>query len=137
MNRLFQASNAESLTETISSESPLRFLHSYQESLNVAFFVPNTGTTTVRYFILNSSYASLYLPGSDNESVKAVSLSNDYPDYTCLYSERMSEKTLAFSAVYQYQRRKSRYPPRLFHLRIFTGQQRSRLTAGFRMSTGH
>lgn len=103
MNRLFQASNAESLTETISSENPLRFLHSYQESLNVAFFVPNTGTTTVRYFILNSSYASLYLPGSDNESVKAVSLSNDYPDYTCLYSERMSEKTLAFSAVYQYQ----------------------------------
>lgn len=104
MSGLFQSKEPGLLTEEISARTAQCFIHTYKETLNIAFFVPNTGQTTVRYYVKNAADVRLSTSGKEDEELAdAVSLNGDYPDYTCLYSQNISEGSFHFTAVYQYQ----------------------------------
>lgn len=103
MDGLFQAQTDAVLTETMYADNSMRFTHRYQEPLNLAFFVPNTGKTLVRYFVKTPDNAVLYISNGSDGLTQASSLSNDYAGYTCLFSQSMSGGTLDFTASYQYQ----------------------------------
>jgi len=103
MDGLFQSQTNDVLTETVYADNSMRFTHRYQEPLNLAFFVPNTGSTLVRYFVKTPDNAALFI-SNDNDGLAPVSsLSNDYAGYDCLFSQSMSGGVLDFTASYQYQ----------------------------------
>lgn len=103
MDGLFQSQTNEVLAESIYADNSMRFTHRYQEPLNLAFFVPNTGKTLVRYFVKTPANAVLLISDGNGGLTPASSLSNDYAGYTCLFSQSMSGGTLDFTASYQYQ----------------------------------
>ncbi len=103
MRGLFQSQTNEMLSESIFADNSMQITHHYQEPLNLAFFVPNKGQTTVRYFIRTPERASLYYSAGNGSLIPAESLSNDYGGYTCLFSQSMSVGTLDFTVSYQYQ----------------------------------
>ncbi len=103
MDGLFQSQTDKMLNETIYADNAMRFTHHYQEPLNLAFFVPNTGSTTVRYFVKTPDHARLFLADGSDGLSEAYSLSNAYAGYTCLFDQPMSNGMFDFTASYQYQ----------------------------------
>ena len=100
MDSFFQAEDKKSFSEVISAKNATLFEHKYSESINVAFFVPNTGATTVRYFVKGTAGAQLSVAEGIDAS---AAMNTSYPDYTCLHERRLAEGTFEFTASYQYQ----------------------------------
>lgn len=103
MASLFQSQENSILTETVTADTAMHFTHYYKEPLNLAFFVPDTGETTVRYFIKNTVDAELSIPNGSGYTSDFPTVGDNYDGYLCLYSQKMSSGTLEFAAAYQYQ----------------------------------
>lgn len=103
MNGLFQSQNEERLSEQVTGDTPMHITHDYTEPLNLSFFVPTKGETNVRYFIKDTSKATLLAFDESGEASAFPEVSDDYDGYVCIFSRSMSSGNLHFSASYQYQ----------------------------------
>ena len=125
MGALFQSLSGESITETIVTEENLKVVHTLEEPLNLAFFVPDGGECRVRYY-LGSTGGAAVIPFAEDGSRASLPFSDpsSYQGYLCVFDRQVTSDT-RFSCRLEFS-----YQPEnlLMHTSIRALQDMARVT---------